>query len=336
MSLGPVPAVVAPPSPQPSLTQAEALWDRFLRSYREGNTRRAYERDLHRWYTYCDTNGVDPMHVTRLHVEDWVREVETTPTLNRSGNPTDELPKPATVHRMVNTVRTLYRYAVEHQILIENPVPTSKTLNLARLRTTSPTQSLTQAEAIRFLDAARARSPRDAAMVATLLYQGVRVGGLCDLDVEDLSTRHTGRTITIRLKGGDVQEQLLAETSGELIDAWLATRTAPLAGAELVHRSPGIAAGRTPLFTDSKGARIKYWHAEALVRACAQAIKLEKKLSPHSLRHTCITEALGLGVPLVDVQTMAGHRNAQTTVGYDRARTALDRSPVHKLNGRFG
>lgn len=330
--------IIAEPEPHSRLTQAEALRDRFLHSYRDGSkTQVAYARDLASWYGYCAKTNIDPMRAKRPHVEDWVRKVETTEIRTSRGNhPTGRFPKPATVHRMVNTVRTLYAYAIENEILDRSPVPSSRQLSLKPRPTTSPTRSLTQAEAIRFLDAARARGPRDAAMAAVMLYQGIRVGGLCELNVESLSTRSEGRTLIVHLKGGDYQEQLLADTTAECIDTWLATRANPDASTEILRREPVADSDGTPLFTDRNGKRIAYWHAEHVVRVCAKAAKVEKKLSPHSLRHTCITEALNANVPLADVQTMAGHKNADTTVGYDRARTALSRSPVHKLNGWFG
>lgn len=327
--------IVTEPAADP---RAAMLRERFLHLHDgKPNTRKAYERDLADWFGYCDRTGVDPLAVHGLHVEDWVREVETTEVLTSKGqHPTGRFPSAATVHRRVNTVRALYGYAVRHRMLPANPVPESSDLHLAKRRTTSPTKSLSQSEAIKFLDAARVRGELAAALVATMLYQGVRVGGLCELDVESLSSRSEGRTLIVKLKGGDIQEQLLADTTAECIDAWLATRANHSVGSEVAHRSPVTEAGRTPMFTDRHGRRIKYWHVEHIIRACAKAARVMKTLSPHSLRHTCITESLSAGTPLADVQTMAGHRNADTTVGYDRARQALSRSPIHKINGRFG
>jgi integrase/recombinase XerD len=54
-------------------------------------------------------------------------------------------------------------------------------------------------------------------------------------------------------------------------------------------------------------------------------------ISPHSLRHAAITNALDAGVPLHDAQILARHADPRTTQPYDRARGNLDRHAVHFL-----
>jgi len=54
-------------------------------------------------------------------------------------------------------------------------------------------------------------------------------------------------------------------------------------------------------------------------------------ITPHSLRHTFITETLAAGSPLQDVQDAAGHADPRTTRGYDHSRHNLDRHPTYLL-----
>ena len=63
----------------------------------------------------------------------------------------------------------------------------------------------------------------------------------------------------------------------------------------------------------------------------AKAAGIPRQLSPHSLRHAAITNALDAGVPLRDVQILARHADPRTTEHYDRARGNLDRHGVHFL-----
>ena len=60
-------------------------------------------------------------------------------------------------------------------------------------------------------------------------------------------------------------------------------------------------------------------------------VLLDKELYPHSLRHTAVTLAVDAGVPLRDVQDMAGHADPRTTRRYDRARMSLDRHATYTL-----
>ena len=56
---------------------------------------------------------------------------------------------------------------------------------------------------------------------------------------------------------------------------------------------------------------------------------IDKRISPHSLRHSFITAALDAGVPLRDFQEAASHADPRTTMRYDRARRSLDRHATY-------
>lgn len=80
-----------------------------------------------------------------------------------------------------------------------------------------------------------------------------------------------------------------------------------------------------------------------MVRRIAKAAGIPRHVSPHSLRHAAITNALDAGVPLRDAQILARHADPRTTEHYDReitlqrlesrprARGNLDRHGVHFL-----
>ncbi|HEY5178682.1 MAG TPA: tyrosine-type recombinase/integrase [Dermatophilaceae bacterium] len=68
-----------------------------------------------------------------------------------------------------------------------------------------------------------------------------------------------------------------------------------------------------------------------MVARIAKAAGIPRHISPHSLRHAAITNALDAGVPLRDAQILARHADPRTTQHYDRARGNLDRHGVHFL-----
>ena len=69
------------------------------------------------------------------------------------------------------------------------------------------------------------------------------------------------------------------------------------------------------------------------MRRLARAAGIEswEQLSPHSLRHSAITFALGAGTTLRDVQDYAGHKDPRTTRRYDHARDSLDRTAAYAV-----
>ena len=68
-----------------------------------------------------------------------------------------------------------------------------------------------------------------------------------------------------------------------------------------------------------------------MVARIANVAGIPRHISPHSLRHAAITNALDAGVPLRDAQILARHADPRTTEHYDRARGNLDRHAVHFL-----
>jgi integrase/recombinase XerD len=202
---------------------------------------------------------------------------------------------------------------------------------------TSQTLGLDREKAAALLAAARGHSARNGAIVSLLLHQAFRCAEVCALNIEDLGTSRSHRIVNLLRKGGKRQTVALAPVAAADVERWLSERPQPRSVVAL----PGETRGLTPLFIAFRGQhageRIRYWHVEEVVRrAATQTGFKDMKLSPHSLRHTCITVALDQGVPLRDVQRFAGHIDPKTTVRYDRARDDLDRSPAYKISGVFG
>jgi len=59
---------------------------------------------------------------------------------------------------------------------------------------------------------------------------------------------------------------------------------------------------------------------------------LQSWLSPHSFRVTAITDLLTRGVPLEDVQYLAGHAEPRTTGLYDGRHNKVTRNIVERLS----
>ena len=68
---------------------------------------------------------------------------------------------------------------------------------------------------------------------------------------------------------------------------------------------------------------------ELIAQRLTKHAGIDKKITPHSLRHSFITAALDAGVPLRDVQEAASHADPRTTMRYDRARRSLDRHATY-------
>ncbi len=120
------------------------------------------------------------------------------------------------------------------------------------------------------------------------------------------------RTLTITRKGGRVVTIPLAPRTARAIDLCVGERD------------------EGPILLNRDGDRRLDRHAATrIVRRSAKRAGIEKRISPHSLRHSLITAALDAGVALRDVQEAASHADSRTTMRYDRARGSLDRHATY-------
>ena len=76
-------------------------------------------------------------------------------------------------------------------------------------------------------------------------------------------------------------------------------------------------------------------HVNDVCRMMKRRLKdagLPEHLSPHSFRVTTITDLLEQGVPLEDVQRLAGHSDPRTTRLYDRRDRKITRNVVERIS----
>ena len=70
----------------------------------------------------------------------------------------------------------------------------------------------------------------------------------------------------------------------------------------------------------------------SMVKRRLKDAELFTVISPHSFRVTTITDLLEQGVPLEDVQRLAGHADPRTTRLYDRRQKKITRNIVERIS----
>jgi len=272
-------------------------------------TARAYLGDLRAWIGWCAEQGVHPFTARRHHVDHWARHLATAPQ-PATGRPAAA----ATIARRLSCLSGFYDYGLrEVELLEHSPVANVRRPTVSQ---DSPTVGLSAAELDRLLTAAETHSPRSAALVSLLVYNGLRIDEALACDVSSLTYHRGHQALRITRKGGQASTEPLAPLVLRPLQDYLGDRT------------------DGPLFLNRDGtARLAYTTSYALIRRLARraGIPAADRLSPHSLRHSFATELLGNGVPLQDVQDAMGHADPRTTRRYDRSRHNLDRHPTYQM-----
>ena len=210
--------------------------------------------------------------------------------------------------RRLSTVASFFRYCVEEELIDRSP---ATNVRRPKLRAESTMTGLDRNELGKLLVGAGLSSPRDHALACLLALNGLRVSEALNKDIDDLGLERGHHTLRIIRKGG--RPALIP----------LAPRTARTVYRAIGDREEG------PIFTHL-GERMERHHAARIIGRLARKAGIEKRISPHSLRHSFITAALDAGVPLRDVQEAASHadRLPRLSIALRQASAGLALEPV--------
>ncbi|GAA0451404.1 integrase [Actinoplanes capillaceus] len=318
--------VVADPIPTPALvapapTRLAELTTMWLSRQRSAHTRTAYRRDLWQWGDWCAATGRNPLTARPADLDAWIVEQRAT---GARGKPAAE----STIARRLSAIASWYDYLVVNTAADPEPLIRHNPAQAAARPRVDPDDSstvgLARTEADRLLAQARADSRTNHALILLLLVAGLRVGSAIDARIEDVGADRGHRVLNLTVKGGRRRRVPLPPVLAHAIDEMLAERGAPAEG---------------PLFVTPSGLPIYELYVHRLIRRLARGAGLASAsaLSPHSLRHTAITEILdATGGDLRRAQDFAGHADPRTTRRYDRRRDQLDNHGAYLLAGRFG
>jgi len=256
------------------------------------NTVEAYSRDLTRLSDFligqrvATWSAVKPIHV-RAYVS-WL----TAMGLNAKS-----------IARHIVTLRRFYRFLETEAHVCENPIPN---LHLSKGARKLP-QTLSVEDLRRLLnqpDPTAALGRRDQAMLELLYGAGLRVSELVSLQIQQVDFQ--GNFLTVKGKGGKVRAVPFGQWARDKLLGY--TREV----------RPLLARGRANsyLFLTRSGRPLTRQGFWKLIRGYALAAGIEKRVTPHTLRHSFATHLLEGGADLRAVQAMLGHADISTTQIY--------------------
>jgi integrase/recombinase XerD len=295
-----IPITLLPFQPA-TMSTAQLAAVSYLARY-SGRTHVLYSFQLGQWFSWCEGNALDPLvGIQRAHVEVYIRQLGEHGLMDSS------------VVTMMHAVRGYFRFAHVDGLIGSDPAVYARLPTIHRDE--SRTQGLDRLELIRFLQVAQTITVHHGALAYLPGINAVRASEAAAVRIEDYADTLRGyRVLHLVGKGNKPATMPLTVPVLRVLEACRGQR----------------ATGRL-ILRPSSGRPIDRRDVYRMVSRIAKTAGIPRHISPHSLRHAAITNALDAGVPLRDAQILARHADPRTTEHYDRARGDLDRHGVHFL-----
>lgn len=303
-----------PPSVSAVGHAAVFAWDEFFSAVlRNPHTRTAYGRVVVSFLDWLDAASVRLDHVTPGLVGRYLDQLTLSP-------PSKKLALAA--------LRRFFDAFVLRHVLVLNPAASVRGERHEAVEGKTPEMTPDQARALlAAIDTTTPVGLRDRALIATLIYTAARAGAVARLRRKDFVLDGTQYVLRFAEKGGKQREiPVRHDLEQYLRDYLTASGLTDSPAAAPLFRST---VRRTGLFTEKPMTGTDVWR---MVKRRLADAGLPGHLSPHSFRVATVTDLLSQGVPLGDVQYLAGHADPRTTRLYDRRPKKVTRNLVERIS----
>jgi integrase/recombinase XerC len=301
--------------PEP-MAEVLAAYERHLTSERDlsAHTVRAYLADIAGMLEHAHLLGHSSLTTLDLQaLRSWLAKQQTV------GRARTTMARRATAVRVFTAwAHRTGRIPTDPGALLGSPKP-HRTLPAA-LRVDEARALLETAAA--HADDGSALGVRDAAILELLYATGIRVGELCNLDVDDVDGER--RVVRVLGKGRKERTVPFGRPAERAVETWLRSGRAQVV-------APGAGAA---LFLGARGRRIDQRAVRTLVHARIAEVPGAPDLGPHGLRHTAATHLLEGGADLRSVQELLGHASLATTQIYTHVTSERLRAAYRQAHPR--
>lgn len=274
----------------------------------------AYRRDLVAYERFLEERGVTLLEADVGLIEAYVALLSETRRASSTA-------------RALAAVRGLHRFCVDERGATVDP---TEGVSTPRIPQAIP-KALSEPEVELLLSAVIGEDPRarrDRAILETLYATGMRISELAGLRLGDLDT---GRGLAVAYGKGSKERLVpIGRHAVWALEAWLGSsgRDA-MAPARWARRVDAEA-----VFISTRGRRMSRQAVWQVVRTAAKKVKLEDRVSPHVLRHSCATHLLEHGADIRVVQELLGHATITTTQVYTKVSPELLRRVYEQAHPR--
>ncbi|MEC7772742.1 MAG: site-specific tyrosine recombinase XerD [Bacteroidota bacterium] len=252
-----------------------------------------YSMDIQKLVSYLDEQSLDekPIEIDRETVQQFIYDIA-------------KIVNPRTQARIISGLKGFFNYLVFEDYRENNPMDLIETPKIGR----KLPDTLSEKEINRLIaaiDLSKPEGERNRAILETLYGCGLRVSELINLKLSDLYFDED--FIKVTGKGNKQRFVPISNVNQKYITIyWKEVR---------VHL-PIKKEHEDFVFLNRRGKQLSRAMIFTIVKGLAEAIGLDKNISPHTFRHSFATHLLENGADLRAIQQMLGHESITTTEVY--------------------
>jgi|TARA_B110000503_G_scaffold142870_1_gene241371 integrase/recombinase XerD len=225
---------------------------------------------------------------------------------------------PRSVARIISGLKSFYKNLVITEIIKHNPLQTILTPKLPK-KLPEVLSHIEIESMMSRIDFSKISGERDKTIIMLMYGSGLRVSELTSLSISDLYLDEG----FIKILGKGDKERLVP----------VGAKTITQIGYYMSHYRNHVATKKVnnQLILNQKGAALSRITVFKVLKDLAAKAKINKNISPHTLRHSFATVLVEAGADLRAIQQMLGHESITTTEIY----THLDKSYLKSVIEQF-
>lgn len=254
------------------------------------NTIMAYKRDLDKFKSFVDANGLNIKDISNVELQKHLDEMA-------EGNN-----KPSTISRQAASLRSLYKYLAKNGKISDDP---TSGLKLPKIKKEAP-QILTTKEIELFLsqpDEKTLKGVRDKAMLEFAYATGMKVSEIIGLSIKDINLKDE---YVICNEGYRRRVIPLGKISVSALRRYLEEARPFLINSD----------EESTLFVNLTGTQLTRQGFWKIIKQYKNQANIESDITPHVLRHSFATHLLQNGADIHAIQNMMGHADISSTEIY--------------------
>lgn len=263
------------------------------------NTLDAYLRDINKIKDYAKENlpDVTPQNISYENLQEYL-------FINSKKNISER-----SQARWISSIKCFFKYLVEEEIRTDNPTTLLETPKLGfYLPDTLSEENIERI--INTIDRSTDLGERNFCIVEMLYGCGLRVSELIDLKISNINFKEN--YLRVDGKGNKIRFIPFTDFTGEIIFSYL---TKTRINIKINKKFEDF------VFLNRRGSAMSRVMVFIIIKELAEKAGIDKKISPHTFRHSFATHLLQNGADLRYIQEMLGHSSITTTEIYTHLKT---------------